>query len=157
MSSNSNIAIENAVIMFKNFAGKAQKFNTEGDRNFCLVITPELAEQLTADGWSVRMTKPRDENDPPLPYVKVKVRFDNFPPNIYLHSGGKTVKMTEDMVGQLDYAEILMVDVEVSPYHWTYGGKTGTNGYLKTMHVTIREDPFAAKYAVPDEEGDLPW
>lgn len=152
-----DLIIEGATLMFKNFTGKAQQYNAEGDRNFCLALDPETAERLKADGWNIRMTKPRDPNDPPIPYTKVKVRFDNYPPKIYLHSGASTVQLTEDLVSQLDFAEIINVDLDVSPYNWTKGGMSGVTGYLKLMHVTIREDPFAKKYANPSDEGDIPW
>ena len=153
-----NISVENARIIFRNFAGKPSKFNAEGKKNFCLLIDDESANKFKLDGWNVKYLNPRDPDDKPQPYIQVSVAFDNFPPNIYLISGGKKTKLNEDTVSVLDYAEIENVDLIIRPYNWEVSGKSGIKAYVKNMYVTIAENEFEKKYRdFENEDESLPF
>lgn len=157
---NNNLVIENARIIFRNFAGEETKFNRAGNRNFCVVINDaNTAQNLTEEGWNVRMLTPRDPQDDPTYYMQVAFSFENFPPNIYMVTSKQKTKMDEDTVGMLDYADIKNVDLVIRPYNWEINGKTGVKGYVKTMYVTIEEDEFASKYDYREEEEAtaVPW
>ena len=141
------LIMENAKIRFRNFAGRPDEYTREGDRSFALVIEDEdLANKLREDGWNVKMRLPKEEGAEPWYYLKVKVNFDGIPPKIVEVTSLNRVALNENTVGILDTAELKSVDVEVSPYHWEVGGRSGITAYLKTMYATIEEDPFAAKY-----------
>lgn len=147
MRKNKALLIENAKILFPNFAGKAGKFNAEGVRSFCVELDPEIAESLAADGWKVRYLEPRDEGDERKPYMPIAVSYMKTPPVIVMISSrGQTVLQEED-IKILDWAELETVDLMVNPSRWEVNGNTGTKAYLKSLYATIVEDPLANKYS----------
>lgn len=160
------LIIEDAKLLygrFRNFEGREDRYNREGDRNFCVVIDdPEVAQNMAEDGWNVKILAPRDENEQPTHFIRVKVQFrDDVPeyrnPQVHLHTRRNVVKLTEETIGRLDGAEIITADMVINPYDFgtARDGARALSAYLDTLHVTIEEDYFADKYArddYPDEE-----
>ena len=139
--------VPGTAIRWRNFEGKAGKFNAEGDRNFCLVIDPDSADALQAEGYNIRFLKPRDEGDDPVPYLPVKVAYGKGrPPKIVMMTKRGKTELDETSISNLDWADIEKADIAINPYHYNVSGREGVKAYLKTMYVTIVEDEFEDRY-----------
>ena len=145
------VQIDDARIIYRNFAGAPSKFNREGDRNFAVVIDDQdIAEALTEKGWNVKIKPPREEGDEPFMFLPVKVKFNDRGPRVYLQNslGGRNrVTLDEDTVGILDNVDITNVDLDIRPYDWDVQGKTGRTAYLQSICVTQEVDRFLDRYA----------
>ena len=139
---------------FRNFAGEERPFNKLGDRNFCIGLSPELAEELAEDGYNVKVREPREEGDEALCYLKVFVNYKyREQPRVYLVTSRGKRELTEDTVGLIDYAEISRVDMSFRPYDWEVNGNAGRKPMLKGMYVHVVEDDLDLLYAeTPDLE-----
>lgn len=138
------LQIDDARIIYRNFAGRGDKYNREGDRNFAVLIPDEeIADELTRRGWNVKVKPPREEGDTPFMYLPVKVKFNDRGPNIYLRTGRVQNRLEEEDIGRLDRIDIISVDLDIRPYDWEVNGKTGRTAYLQSICVTQDVDRFA--------------
>lgn len=149
-----NLMIENARIMFRNFAGREQTFNSEGDRNFCIFLEPGQGEDLQKHGWNIKHLRAREEDDEPQAYVQVTVNYKKGrPPRIVIITSRGRLDLGADEVEMLDYADIKNIDVILNPYEWEVNGNKGVKAYLKSAFVTINEDELELKYSgLPDAQ-----
>lgn len=155
------LTIENAQVLFRNFAGKEGMYNAEGDRNFCVLLDDDLSEKLIKDGWNVKTLKPRegDEDPHPQPYLQVSVKYRGRngntvrPPTIVMVTSKGRTALSEDECEILDWVDIANVDLIIRPFEWAVNGKSGVKAYLKSIYVTIMEDSLQLKYADVPEIG----
>lgn len=153
------LQIDDARIIFKNFEGRGDKFNREGDRNFSLLIEdPNTADALADRGWNVKIKPGRDEDEEPFMRLPVKVKFTEYGPNVYLRTGDRVNKLDEESIGCLDNIDIESVSMDIRPYDWEVNGRTGRTAYLQSMEVVQRIDRFAARYGGNDIDSEkLPF
>lgn len=144
------LMVDNARITFKNFGGRAGRFNREGDRSFSLIIPNEdIANRLIADGWNVKIKAPREEGDAPFMHMKVKVKYGRSDIPAYLISGDKRVELDSESIACLDTMDIMSVDLDIRP--WDHpSGEYARSAYLQAIRVTQAVNRFDQEY--DDEE-----
>ena len=168
------IEIRGAEIKRKNFEGKEKRnpkngkvVNSEGNRNFLLVIPDDMVEELVEEGYNIRQFR-EDEvtGEPGDYYLPVKVGFAYKPPTIWLitykKSGKTRTRLDEHDVKCLDsFTKDMTRDVKlvVRPVYGTNDdGSTKITAYLELLYYEIdSSDPFADDYdwdddAVPFDE-----
>ena len=145
------VMIEGAEVVpaLKNFGGT--KFGPNGMRDFMIMLDDEQAAVLSEMGYNLFIFHKEDEdgNSIDVPELKIRLRFDKYPPEIYTVYGdehGNITQIDENTVGELDNIRFLNCDISFTPYNWNKMGKTGTTAYLRTMYVVIPKKDFADKY-----------
>lgn len=146
--------IKNTNFIFAtNFAGAPTKFNPNGEKPDCnVILDEETAAELTAAGFRVKTTKPREGVEYiPEQYVNLKCSFGGLAdPDIRMipcppgedPRECQQIQLTGDTVSNLDDARVVRVDVTFAEYHH----RMGVSGYIRKMRVVV----------VPDEL-DLEW
>ncbi len=156
------LEIDDAHIIYRNFAGVGDKYNREGDRNFSLVIpTEEMADALKEDvnefgvGWNVKIKPNREEGETPFIILPVKVKFNGRGPKIYVESGKRTIRLNENTVGTIDQMDIESVDLNIRPYDDAIQDKPFRSAYLQSIWIRQRTDRFDERMAeeeFPEDE-----
>lgn len=153
------VEIDNARLIFRNFAGRGTQFNNEGNRNFSIVIpTEEIKDLLVNDtneygvGWNVKIKAPRNPEEGPFMHLPVKVSYKGRGPKVYLISGNKSIELNEDTIDMLDDIDIRSCNLDIRPYDDTIRGEAFRSAYLQSIEVIQEIDRFAARYA--DERYD---
>lgn len=147
------VIMQDAQIIFRNFAGREGTFNREGDRNFCVVLDPEIAEAMIEDEWNIKQLKSREEDVPGDYYVQVSLKYWSRdgrklkPPVTVLRSSRGRQILGEKECELLDWVGIANADLIIRPNHYDVNGKKGIKAYLKTLFVDVEEDYLELKYA----------
>lgn len=160
------ITLRHAEIARKNFRGAERRdkaghvVNSEGNRNFLLIIPDDMVTELIDDGYTVKDFRP-DENGNADSYIQVKVGFQYKPPTVWLvtaKSDGtkKRTRLTEGTINQIDElapSDIKDIKIVVRPVPGEdRNGNPKITPWLETMYVEIDDmDPFADDYDFADE------
>lgn len=148
-----DLRIENAKLMpgqYKNFGGRASKYNRAGARNFNVIIDDAaVADELRAQGWNVKIRQPRDEGDLPTFFLGVNVSFGNTyykDPRVMRITRSTKLELDENNISILDDDDILSADLVIRPHNYTDDeGNNKVKGYLKEGYFSVAES-FADKY-----------
>ncbi len=156
------VKMEDVTIVLRNFEGRPSQFNKLGTRNFGVLLDPEVAEAMMADGWNIKHFKPREEDlveDPnlvPQAWLPVEAAYDKGrPPRVIMLTETDRKNLNEHTVELLDGVDIKTVDLIVNPSFWELNGRSGVKAYLQTMYITIEEDDLDRKYATHQTPDDV--
>jgi hypothetical protein len=141
-----NLILEDVTIAFRNFEGKEDTYNRDGDRNFAILLDEDRAAQMEQDGWNVKYLREREEGDGRQAYIQVAVSYKARPPKIGMVTSKGLTYLGETEVEMLDWVDIEVADVTLNPYEWAVNGKTGVKAYLQTLFVKIEEDYLQQKW-----------
>lgn len=142
--------------MFRNFQGREGPYNKPGDMSFCVVLDPDTAMKMLEDGWNVKYLKPQEEDEGEVgtPYINVAVKFDKYPPKVFMLTDTARTRLDGDTVTVLDWADIRNADLIARGSDWVNGDKSGTKAYLQSLFVTVEEDALEKKYGINDSPTD---
>lgn len=155
------LTIEDGTIINKNFSGDEKSFegrimNERGKRNFCVLIEdPDIADRLNEEGWNIKARLPREEGDETTYFLPVKVIYHDgdlsrLDPKIFLVQNNIPTRMDEEMVGEIDRADILSADLIINrsgkPTFTKGDGSDGYTAYLDEAYFIKSVNRFESKY-----------
>lgn len=162
---NGDLNVENAALIYKNFAGDPTRVNPAGGkRTFDLVLNEEYAIKLSAQGWNVKVKEIKDqfiEGDKSMTVSwdeydrNYREQFDNamiyteivvnenaaYPPRVYkvteLDGSKSMIEVPAAQYYRLDKEELFNVDLVIHPYQHgrSIANPDAKKGYLKSMYA----------------------
>lgn len=162
---NGDLSVENAVIVWPNFAGNPTDFNPAGGkRTFVLLLTPEVADDLKSEGWNIKCKPPKEDGDEPLYITEIVVNMESqFPPKVCLvteyRSERSMTNLDEDTIAELDKIDYENVDVIIHPYEHGRSSVSTIKGYARSIYITqAQNNDFGGKYAdYGSRDNDAPF
>ena len=171
-------SVDNARIIWTNFAGVEKDFNHSGKRNFVWAIPDvlnfrdgqisglELAQRLAGEGYNIKHRSSRDGLDgEEFDHVRIDISYEtakgqpieeinpDWYPRIYLLDDNNcALEITRDGIGMLDGKRILYAYFEFRPCPWNFNNKTGTAAKLKRIFLNVRKDPLADRFRIIDSQ-----
>ena len=162
--------LTNADILFRNFAGVEKQYNNAGDRNFCVRLDEQIANELASMDIPVKILEPRDEDGEPLRFIKVKIKDfsklysanvgQHWPEDMPLAERKEKQKLSEASYYSLDDANVQTAWITVSIYRWTMGSgankKSGTSLSLSEGFFKVEPNELEAQFfGIPDGESPM--
>lgn len=167
------LEIENAQILFPNFAGREktaivngrQKIvNEAGKRNFNVALDPEksdiywngervtnpdFGQELANLGFNVIVRPGKEEGDPVQYRLPVAISYGpERSPMLYLVTNEKKVLLDEESVGNLDYADIIRANVVINNgrSYISNSGEEKVKAWCNEGYFIIARSRFADMY-----------
>ena len=146
---------------WRNFSGGPTRFDPSNTkRYFEIFLTDDEAKILEAHGYNVKYLTSENQSEPSQAHLKVSVKFSKNPrynPRIWqVRNSGRPVLLPEDLLEMLDTADFVRVKLQIRPYDWEYGSRTGRSAEVKQMYVAIAEDEFGSEF-YPEEDEEVPF
>ena len=172
------LEIENAQLRFRNFSGTEKQamvnnrmtiVNDRGNRNFNVILDPEASNiywndelvtnpnfglELASLGFSVSVKPGREEGESDEYRLPVHIGFGNITPELYMITGNKKIRLTEENIGVLDGADIIKADISINNGR-PYVAKDGTEKVKAWCNVgffTVAQSRFASMYDFDGEQ-----
>lgn len=154
--SNGKVLLDDCRIIYRNFEGRGDKFNHEGDRNFKVVVDDqEIADALVEHGCNLKIKEPSEPGEIPFMFFEVKISYKFYDPVVYLKSGKAMNSLEEQELRQLDVVDIERVDMDIHfGKEWTQNGITARTAYLDKIVVVQEIDRFMERYAENEYPGE---
>lgn len=161
------IKIDNTRFFSTNFSGNPanDRFGDARRKANIIIPDPAQAEELIRQGFNVRHTNPRPDDDPntfvPTYFVQAILKYRDrdghpmkYPPKVVLvNDRYEEIPYDEEMVGQLDRIRVKNVRVILNPrvYDEANGSK---NLYIRTIYIEqdLESDCYADYYRRKREE-----
>lgn len=156
------LTIRNAETDYYNFAGKANDYNSEGCRNFCLIIDDlELVQKMIEDHWNMKPYKPslnESTGEYEKYYTQVNVAYgSDFYPDpsiVYVSDGGRKQTVIDEAMLDIDseispdklYFSRIDVTVRLNRSINKRTKEPQTKGYLMRMYAWLEEDELKREY-----------
>lgn len=162
--------LDNSDIIFRNFAGVEKQYNTEGDRNFCVRLDPDVANTLAEYGVPIKILDPRAEDDEPTRFMKVKIKDwskiysatvnQRWPEDMTLAQRMEKQLLSDKALYSLDDpANINSAWLVCTFYHWTMGQaskKSGISVSLEKGFFKLEPNEMESKFfGIPDGESPM--
>lgn len=153
-----DVTLKNVQIIYKNFEGREEQFNKEGDRYFHVLLDAVTADVLEAQGYNIKRKPALEEGGDEFIHMKIKVNFKGRPPTVALISRSKGTRNTldADTVQLADHADFERIDMTINPYDWKLkSGQTGRTAYLQEFFGFLYESPLEQLYGHYIEESEI--
>lgn len=146
---------------FRNFSGRKTKFNNAGSREFSIRLDthPEQLKRMQELGYVIKYLKSRDEGEPDLPFITVRISCPGDNPDInpkYLSNVFIVTKENDKInatpqdnktIGLIDGAEIVKCDLTIRPRNWVMpNGTSGIKPYVLEMYIWVQEKELEKEY-----------
>ena len=149
-----------------NFSGIARSpKEQDGKRYFLVRLDPELADELSSNGWNVKWTKPRPEIQgyEPYPYIKVNINYKlRKKPSVFLVSKNNRTLLSESELDILDGCYFENVDLQISNIYYSYYDQWSIVldvGFFTKEANELMDEYFPNGYApiIDEEDDDIPF
>lgn len=161
--------VRNTRILFANFTGAARQYNTEGRRNFHIVVPEDLAMEMESLGVNVHHLPPRNEDENETTTLKVSVYPDadirlisgRTATNAVINNDNKDLDMGPLIDNEFRKGHIMNGEINIE-FHIARNTKVpNSSPYLRVdvLFLPIRKSRLVEEYEAymdDEDEDDLP-